>query len=115
MTATDAGRRAETAAADYLVAHGFTVIQRNYRTPRCEIDIIARAGDRLYFIEVKYRATARQGSGLEYITPAKQAQMHFAAEQWLTEHAWRGEVTLGAIEVSGPDDAVTAFIDAIAW
>ena len=110
MTAT--GRQAETAAAAYLTAHDFAIIDRNYRTRRCEIDIVARRGACLYFVEVKYRALAAQGSGLEYVTPRKQ-QMRFAAEVWTAAHDWRGEYTLAAIEVSGPMFAVGTFVESI--
>ena len=51
------GRRAETIAAWYLRAKGYKVIARRVRTPVGEIDIIARHGDSLIFVEVKARAT----------------------------------------------------------
>lgn len=113
MTATATGRAAETAAAEYLIGRGFVVVERNYRTPRCEIDIVARKGTCLYFVEVKYRATARQGGGLDYITPAKQRQMRFAAAYWISGEGWSGEVCLAAIEVSGPGFLISQFIESI--
>jgi|SRR5581483_278480 putative endonuclease len=113
MTATDTGRHAEDVAAEYLAQHGFTIVARNFRTPQCEVDIITKKGPCLYFVEVKYRASTRQGGGLEYITAAKQRQMCYAANTWLAAHDWPGEVTLAGLEVSGADFAVTAFVDAI--
>jgi len=112
-TTFDIGRQAEAVAADYLRRQGFRIVERNWRTRWCEIDIIAAKDKSVYFVEVKYRQSARQGSGLEYITAKKLKQMRFAAEAWVRQHEWRGEYQLAAVEVSGDDFAVTNFIDLI--
>lgn len=52
-----AGRRAETLACWYLRAKGYQILSRRFKTKQGEIDIIARRGDTLVFIEVKQRAT----------------------------------------------------------
>lgn len=103
------GQAAETKAAEYLYALGYTIVDVNWRTKACEIDIIAKK-DALYFIEVKYRRTNKAGAGLDYITPSKLQKMKFAAEQWLNSHEWSGEICLGAIEVSGPNFEIGEFI-----
>jgi ribonuclease HII len=77
---THSGREAETVAADYLARQGHIIIARNWRTPRCEIDLVSTRGDRIYFTEVKYRRRSTHGDGLAAITPAKQKQLRFAAE-----------------------------------
>jgi ribonuclease HII len=110
MTTTETGRRAEEVAADFLQRKGCEVLARNWRTRLCEIDIIARRADVVYFCEVKYRKSARQGSGLEYITPKKLRQMAFAAESWVHMHGWRGEYELCAVEVSGLDFQITGVV-----
>ncbi len=112
MTSTGTGSEAEQAAAEYLQRQGFDVIERNFRTPRCEIDIIAQKGQCLYFVEVKYRHRDTQGGGLEYITARKQLQMQRAANIWLQTHSWRGEITLAAVEVAANYE-VTEFIESI--
>ena len=81
----------------------------------CEIDIVARKGNTVYMCEVKYRRTANQGTGLDYITPAKLRQMEFAARAWAHHHGWLGDYVLAAVEVSGLRYDVTAFIDEIAF
>lgn len=101
------GRRAEQVAAAFLVRKGCQIIAANWRTRYCEIDIVAYRDSTVYFCEVKYRATATQGTGLEYITPAKLRQMHFAAEMWVHAHSWQGDYEVCAIEVSGASFAVT--------
>jgi len=109
---TEVGRRAETAAATYLVRQGYTIVERNWRTRWCEIDIIARKASVLYFVEVKYRRTNRQGSGLDYITNQKLGQMHFAAEFWLVSHAGAAvDYRLSALEVTGSMFEVSAWCD----
>ena len=112
MNTTDIGKAAEASATDFLASHGFTVIARNFRTPRCEIDIIAKKAGCVHFVEVKYRSTARQGAGLDYVTQSKQRQMRYAAETWIQENGWTGEVTLSAIEVDR-NFRVTGFIEDI--
>lgn len=107
MTTFETGRQAEAVAATFLEAKGCEIVEQNWRTRRCEIDIVAKRGDELYFCEVKYRRTNRQGGGLDYITAKKLQQMRFAAESWVHMHAWRGGYQLCAIEVSGEHFRVT--------
>jgi Holliday junction resolvase-like predicted endonuclease len=64
----------------------------------------------VYFVEVKYRASPKQGSGIEYITPKKLKQMELAAEFWVADNSWDGDYNLGGIEVSGPNFEVTNFL-----
>ncbi len=107
MTTVAIGRRAETAAADFLIYKGFDIVVRNWRTRWCEIDIVAHRDQEICFCEVKYRSTVRQGTGIDYVTPQKLRQMRFAAESWVHTHAWRGAYYLAAIEVSGRDFQIT--------
>jgi len=113
MTTFTTGRQAEAAAADYLKRQGFAIVEQNWRTRWCEIDVIAQKDRVVYFCEVKYRVTSRQGGGLDYITPKKLRQMRLAAEGWVQLAGWQGEYQLAAIEVFGPNFEVTAFIDSI--
>lgn len=85
VSATD-GRKAEAVAADYLVERGYRVIDRNWKTKLCEIDIVATKGDWLYFVEVKYREDDRHGDGVSAITPKKLDQMKFAAKVYLHDN-----------------------------
>ncbi len=110
MTNYATGHLAEKYAAEYLEGQGYRILALNWRTKYCEVDIIAIRKKRLYFIEVKYRKNSDQGKGLEYITAKKLNQMKFAAKFWATENQWNRDYTLGAIEVSGPNFAVTQFL-----
>lgn len=104
------GRMAEAAAADYLIAQGYTLLGQNWRTRYCEIDIIALKDNAVHFVEVKYRKSGDQGTGLDYITPKKLTQMRFAAELWLKDKNWTKAARLSALEVSGQAFTVTYFV-----
>ncbi len=106
----EAGQRAEAVAAAYISSAGYKVVAVNWRCPQAEIDIIARKDQTITCFEVKYRRNAYQGNGLAYITPQKIQQMSKAARLWRHAQQWRGELTLGAVEVSGAHFEVSAFI-----
>ena len=106
---TAVGRRAETVAAEFLIRHGYTVLARNWRCRYCEIDIVASKNQSLSFVEVKYRSSNGQGSGIDYITAAKLRQMGFAARLWINHYGWSGEFGLAALEVCGAQFAVGQF------
>lgn len=103
MKTTYIGQAAEAAVAKYLAAQAFEVIARNWRRPKCEIDIVANKKGVAYFIEVKYRSNPAQGAGFEYVTFKKLRQMRFAAEVWVQENNWSGDYRLAAAAVSGDD------------
>jgi Holliday junction resolvase-like predicted endonuclease len=104
------GHAAEQDAASYLLDNGFKIIEINWKTRYCEIDIIAEKNKEIYFVEVKSRKNSKQGYGLDYVTPKKLQQMSFAAEMWVNEHRWAGPYQLAAI---GIDDGKITFVDAI--
>ncbi|RMH44793.1 MAG: YraN family protein [Deltaproteobacteria bacterium] len=82
----DAGRAAERVAVRYLRRKGLRIVARNVRLPSGEIDIVARDGDTLVFVEVRCRASGRWGTALDAIGPAKQHQVARVAEAYLTRH-----------------------------
>jgi putative endonuclease len=77
------GDRGEREAARALRKQGLRVLLRGYRTPYGEIDLIARDGDTLVFVEVK---TRRRGQPAEAVTPEKQRRLTLAALQFLKQH-----------------------------
>jgi len=78
-----AGRAAEDLAARFLDGQGLIVVARNFRTKRGEIDLVARDGATLVFVEVRFRRSASHGGAAESITAAKQARMVAAAQVYL--------------------------------
>jgi|APIni6443716594_1056825.scaffolds.fasta_scaffold510472_2 putative endonuclease len=94
------GAWGENLAAGYLVAKGYEILARNARTSAGEIDLIARKGALLSFVEVKTRRSSSFGPPEEAITPAKQQRMSDAAELWLEAHPEEnGEWQLDVIAV----------------
>ncbi len=93
-------------AAEALIRLGYEVLEQNWKTKWAEIDIVARQNGNMYFIEVKYRATLRQGDGFDYITDQKLMHMQRAAELWVSIHNWDGEYQLLGASVVGETNDV---------
>ncbi len=79
------GRAGEEAAALHLEAEGMQVLERNYRCPLGEIDLVATDGRCLVIVEVKTRSGTRFGRPAEAVTPAKQARLRRLACHYLGE------------------------------
>jgi len=77
------GRSGEQAAADYLAASGYTILEINYATRFAEIDIIAAMEDCLVFVEVKARTSQKKGLPREAVHAGKQRKITQAAQQYL--------------------------------
>lgn len=77
------GRSAEIAAAAELGRRGYTILESNYRCARGEIDLIAREGDSLVFVEVRCRRTTEFGTPAESVTAAKRGRLIVTAQQYL--------------------------------
>lgn len=77
------GRAAEDAATRFLQDQGLTLVERNFRCRRGEIDLIMRDGASLVFVEVRYRRHSKFGSALESVTATKQARVVAAARWYL--------------------------------
>lgn len=105
------GSNAENKVAGYLKGQGYKVVDQNWKTKWCEIDLIAKKDGCIYFIEVKYRGSAAQGGGFDYINRQKLRKMDLAARSWVEMNGWEDEYTLGAAEVSGPDFEIEFIAD----
>lgn len=83
MTPTELGRRGEDAAAAYLERQGMIIVDRNWRSGRGEIDIVAIDGGELVICEVKTRASTSAGQPEEAVSPAKQRRLVRLAEAYV--------------------------------
>lgn len=97
------GAWGEEAAALFLKRKGLAITARNYRTRFGEIDIIAQEGNFIVFAEVKTRKNSRFAAAREFVTPAKQARLLAAAEQWLQENPVPLQPRFDVIEVYGEE------------
>jgi len=78
------GISAESRAAAYLVAKGFRIVARRWKSPVGELDIVARRRNLLLFVEVKARANL--DAAAESVTPRQQHRIAAAAEAWLATY-----------------------------
>lgn len=86
------GVRCEAAAARHLAEAGWRIVARNYRFGHGEIDLIARQGDTVLFVEVKGRTGSEHGHPLLAVTRRKQRQIERVARQWITRFGRPGDV-----------------------
>ena len=77
------GRKGEEEACAFLADRGLQVLEKNYMIRGGEIDIIARDGGSVVFVEVKRRSSLRKGTPAESVTPAKQRKIVLAAMHYL--------------------------------
>lgn len=97
MDKTEIGTRGEAAAAAYLERIGMQVVDRNWRSGRGELDIVALDGEELVICEVKTRASESRGTPEDAVSPAKQKQIvrlarAYVAAAGLTDAAVRFDV-----------------------
>ncbi len=104
----DLGRAGEQRAHDHLRAAGYTVLDRNWRCPQGEIDIVAATDEDLVVVEVKTRRSDRFGHALEAVDERKGARLWRLAVAWMAAHpeiARGRRLRIDAIAVTGPDPA----------
>ena len=77
------GSRYESVAAACLQERGYTILERNFSSREGEIDLIARDGEYLVFVEVKYRRTMGLGEPAEAVGFAKQEKIRKTAQYYL--------------------------------
>jgi putative endonuclease len=110
------GRAGEDLACAHLERRGYEILARGFSLFRGEIDIVARDGETLVFVEVKARADASHGRPEESVTPAKQRQIRRIAQGYLVTHPAPGvacRFDVIAILYHGPDDyRLEHFVDA---
>jgi putative endonuclease len=97
----------EDLAARHLVTDGMVVLDRNWRCPEGELDLVLRDGAVVVVCEVKTRRNASFGTPLEAVTPAKVARLRRLAARWLREHSVsvrEVRIDLVGIDLSKPVD-----------
>jgi putative endonuclease len=103
MTSYSAGLFSEFLARWYLRLHGFSIVRARHvtgaRTGRAEIDIIARRGNLMIFVEVKKRKSDEVA--FDAISYAQAARLRRAAETYIARAKWRGDTRFDVIAVCG--------------
>ena len=80
------GARGEMLAARWYEAHGYTVVERNWRCRDGELDLVLVHGRTLVFSEVKTRSSTAYGTPAEAVTRTKQLRIRRLGMRWLEEH-----------------------------
>lgn len=86
MNKREVGTKYEEMAATFLKQQGYHILQKNFRCKIGEIDLIAKCGEYLCFIEVKYRSSTEKGFPSEAITPNKIKRITQTAQFYLLLH-----------------------------
>ena len=100
------GRHAEDMAAAFLQPRGLELVARNYRCRFGEIDLIARDGKTLVFIEVRMRTSERFGGAAASITAAKRARLLRTARHYLSGKGHPPACRFDALFVNGADNSI---------
>lgn len=100
MSSHQRGLEGERLAADHLKRLGLKLIATRYRAAGGEIDLIARDGGQLCFIEVKHRPQARLGEGLSLVDQDKRRRMRAAARAWIKAHPLEKRWRFDSIEIT---------------
>ncbi len=82
------GTKYEEMAAKYLEKKGYRVVQKNYRTPYAEIDLLLEKDHTWIFCEVKFRSNNNCGNPLDAVTKQKQRRISRAALQFYASHGY---------------------------
>jgi putative endonuclease len=101
------GNDGEQLAAEFLKAKGFTILERNYKYKRAEIDLIVSRENWLIFIEVKTRSSASYGHPEEFVDYHKEKMILWGALQYMYKINWQGNVRYDIVSIllrsSGPE------------
>ena len=97
------GGEAEEHAARFLTRHGLAILGRNYRTKLGEIDLIARDGETLVFVEVRLRSSERFGGAASSITAGKRRRIEAAARRYLSRLPAEPPCRFDVITLGGPE------------
>ena len=101
------GAWGEREAGAYLRHRGYTILAANYRCRGGEIDLVARKGRYIAFVEVKLRRSAAFAEAREFVTEAKQRRVLLAAQVWLAENPTRLQPRFDVIEIYAPQGIET--------
>ena len=99
MKRKETGILGERLAAEFLQGRGYQIAETNYRCSEGEVDIVARHGDFLVFVEVRTKRSKQFGSPEESITPVKKERLRLTAARYREAHddlpeQWRIDVVV---------------------
>ncbi len=99
LTTKQIGDMGEAIAKKHLINKGYEILALNYRYSRAEVDIIAKNANVLVFIEVKTKSYTFYGDPSESVTAAKERMYFDAANKYMEEIEWDGEIRFDIISL----------------
>lgn len=108
---TQTGQNGELLAQEFLKKKNYLILHTNWRHQHAEIDIIAKDGNMIVFVEVKARNNDRFGLPEDFVDDKKIEKMQEAAEAFIEEYNWDGELRFDIISIE-KDNVITHFEDA---
>lgn len=93
------GTKGEELAVDFLIKHGYEILERNYRFDKAEVDIIARLKDILAIIEVKTRSTIDFGNPQDFVKPKQIQRLVKAVDEYVIVNQLNVEVRFDIIAI----------------
>ncbi|WP_221270400.1 YraN family protein [Desulfurispira natronophila] len=100
LTTRQRGQQQEDLASRYLRQSGYRIEQRNFRTKVAELDIVARDGDTLVLVEVRYRR-GNVAMAQYTVDQNKQRKLWRAAQHYLRRYPWEGDIRFDVIAING--------------
>jgi len=94
-----AGQDAEDAAAALLRAKGLTIVEKNFRAKVGEIDLVAKDGSEIVFVEVRSRASIAFGGAAASVGGVKRRKLIKAAQLWLQARGWSGPCRFDVVAI----------------
>jgi putative endonuclease len=95
------GKAGEDKACLFLRELGYEILERNYRSGRGEIDIIAKFDNCICFVEVKYRKHNKFGYPEVFVTDKKMKMIMQTAEAYVVDYDWYGRIRFDVIAITG--------------
>lgn len=93
------GKKGEELAVGFLIERGYTIIERNYRFDKAEVDIIALKADILAIVEVKTRSTKDFGNPQDFVKPKQIKNLVKAVDEYIFENDFDFEVRFDIIAI----------------
>lgn len=105
MSRSELGAFGEEQAAALMEKEGYQILERNFRCRFGEVDLIARRGEILAFVEVKLRKNAAYGAAREFVTVSKQRRLRMTASWYLSGRGWAQmlQPRFDVVEVYAPE------------
>ena len=103
MNKRKTGQEQEVKAACFLKTQGYQILERNYRCKKGEIDLIAREGQYLVFVEVKYRKDDKKGYPAQAVDQRKQQKIRKSAMIYLKKNhlSFEQPIRFDVVEILG--------------